>query len=146
MSVFRLTNKFLFSNINIAQNAAILNQNRYLSVSCKRYCAEPPADNKPVAVSSEKDRTKIIPVDISIKYLNSEAYKTTYGDKLVWEQYRRNHLGLFAPRKTRRTCIRKGVISTGLCFLVKNIVLVECKRNLISFLVYLLRKPVSHLS
>lgn len=115
MSVFRLTNKFLFSNINIAQNAAILNHNRLLSVSVKRFCADAPAEEKSSTVSADKDRSKIIPVDISIKYLKSEAYKTTYGDKLVWEQYRRNYKGAFPPRKTRKTCIRKGVISTGLC-------------------------------
>lgn len=114
MSVFRLTNKLFFSNINIAQNSAILNQNRYLSVSLKHFCAQKSAEDKQAADSSDKDRTKIIPVDISIKYLNSEAYKITYGDKLVWEQYRRNHKGLFPPRKTRKTCIRQGVISTGL--------------------------------
>lgn len=59
------------------------------------------------------DRTQIIPVETSMRYLNSSAYKETYGDQLVWEQYRRNHKGAIPPRKTRKTCIRKGVISTG---------------------------------
>ncbi|XP_067621881.1 small ribosomal subunit protein mS40 isoform X2 [Eurosta solidaginis] len=60
-----------------------------------------------------KDRTQVIPVDTSIRYLKSSAYKETYGDTFVWEQYRRNHKGAYAPRKTRKTCIRGGVISTG---------------------------------
>lgn len=60
-----------------------------------------------------KDRTKQIPVETSIRYLNSSAYKQTYGDHLVWEQYRRNHKGPFPPRKTRKTCIRHGMITTG---------------------------------
>lgn len=60
-----------------------------------------------------KDRTKQIPVETSIRYLNSLAYKQTYGDHLVWEQYRRNHKGPFPPRKTRKTCIRHGMITTG---------------------------------
>lgn len=115
MSVFRLTNKFLF-NKSIAQYKPILNQNRFLSLSLKQCCAETTPEDKPAAssINSEKDRTKIIPLDISVKYLKSEAYQATYGDKLVWEQYRRNHKGLFPPRKTRKTCIRKGVISTGM--------------------------------
>ncbi|XP_011194129.1 28S ribosomal protein S18b, mitochondrial isoform X1 [Zeugodacus cucurbitae] len=59
------------------------------------------------------DRTQVIPVETSMRYLKSAAYKETYGDQLVWEQYRRNHKGAIPPRKTRKTCIRKGVISTG---------------------------------
>lgn len=114
MSVFRLANQLLFSNINIAKNSAISNHNRFLSVSLKHFCSQEPSEDKAAAIDSHKDRTKIIPVELSIQYLNSEAYKTTYGDKLVWEQYRRNHKGMFPPRKTRKTCIRKGVISTGL--------------------------------
>lgn len=61
----------------------------------------------------QKDRTQVIPVETSMRYLKSAAYKETYGDQLVWEQYRRNHKGAIPPRKTRKTCIRKGVISTG---------------------------------
>jgi small subunit ribosomal protein S18b, mitochondrial len=59
------------------------------------------------------DRTKIIPVETSVRYLKSTAYQTTYGDQPVWVQYRRNFKGQFAPLKTRKTCIRAGKISTG---------------------------------
>ncbi|RZF37931.1 hypothetical protein LSTR_LSTR005431 [Laodelphax striatellus] len=45
--------------------------------------------------------------------MNSKAYQMTYGDEPVWKQYRRNFKGQFTPRKTRKTCIRKGEISTG---------------------------------
>lgn len=65
------------------------------------------------AIDPSKDRRKAIPVETSIRYLQSPAYKQTYGDQFVWEQYRRNHKGLFPPRKTRKTCIRAGVIATG---------------------------------
>lgn len=41
------------------------------------------------------DRTKVIPVETSIKYLNSSAYKETYGDSPVWEQYRYIHIKVF---------------------------------------------------
>ncbi|XP_065355452.1 small ribosomal subunit protein mS40 [Calliphora vicina] len=60
-----------------------------------------------------KDRSQKIPVETSIRYLKSDAYQQTYGQQFVWEQYRRNHKGLFPPRQTRKTCIRKDTITTG---------------------------------
>lgn len=60
-----------------------------------------------------KDRTKEIPVETSVRYLKSAAFQETYGNQPVWVPYRRNHKGLFPPRKTRRTCIRQGKISCG---------------------------------
>ncbi|KAH8353682.1 hypothetical protein KR084_012661 [Drosophila pseudotakahashii] len=60
-----------------------------------------------------KDRSKAIPVETSMRYLKSAAYKQTYGEDFVWTQYRRNHKGMYAPRKTRKTCIRQNRISTG---------------------------------
>ncbi|XP_068152014.1 small ribosomal subunit protein mS40 [Drosophila tropicalis] len=69
--------------------------------------------NTQSSVPDVNDRTKVIPVESSIRYLKSAAYKQTYGDDFVWTQYRRNHKGMYAPRKTRKTCIRQGKISTG---------------------------------
>lgn len=60
-----------------------------------------------------KDRTQHIPVETSISYLRSPAYFQTYGNNPVFTLYRRNHKGSIPPRKTRKTCIRSGVISTG---------------------------------
>ncbi|XP_017882199.1 28S ribosomal protein S18b, mitochondrial [Ceratina calcarata] len=60
-----------------------------------------------------KDRTTIIPVEVSIRYLKSRAYRETYGDDPVWKIYRRNFKGQFPPKKTRKLCIRGGVIDTG---------------------------------
>ncbi|XP_028127732.1 28S ribosomal protein S18b, mitochondrial [Diabrotica virgifera virgifera] len=60
-----------------------------------------------------KDRTQQIPVETSIRYLKSAAYQQTYEGQPVWVLYRRNHKGLFPPRKTRKTCVRGGQISTG---------------------------------
>ncbi|XP_063529154.1 small ribosomal subunit protein mS40 [Cydia strobilella] len=83
--------------------------------SVRFYCE--PADNgegeeqKPI--DPAKDRTKIIPPETSIRYMQSKAYQQTYGEKPVWFLYRRNHKGAFAPRKTRKTCVRNGIISTG---------------------------------
>ncbi|XP_021939941.1 28S ribosomal protein S18b, mitochondrial isoform X2 [Zootermopsis nevadensis] len=59
------------------------------------------------------DSTTVVPAETSIRYLRSEAYKETYGNEPVWIQYRRNHKGAFPPLKTRKTCIRGGIISTG---------------------------------
>jgi len=67
---------------------------------------------EPLETDAEKKRP-IVDVQTSIKYLASKAYKMTYGDALVWQPYRRNHKGSLPPQKTRKTCIRKGVISTG---------------------------------
>nr|XP_049464566.1 28S ribosomal protein S18b, mitochondrial [Anopheles coluzzii] len=64
-------------------------------------------------VDDPKDRTRVIPVETSIRYLASEAYRQTYQDDPVWKQYRRNHKGPYPPKLTRKTCIRKGRISTG---------------------------------
>lgn len=60
-----------------------------------------------------KDRTLEIPVETSINYLKSLAYQKTYEGQPVWTLYRRNHKGAKAPKKTRKTCIRGGQISTG---------------------------------
>lgn len=60
-----------------------------------------------------KDRTQEIPLETSLRYMKSAAYKKTYGEEPVWVLYRRNHKGSLAPKKTRRTCIRGGMISTG---------------------------------
>lgn len=87
-----------------------IRSNRSVSTSLVSYCT--PAS--PVTAQGiSKDRTEVIPVETSVKYLNSSAYKKTYGEQAVWVQYRRNHKGGIPPRKTRRTCVRGGQISTG---------------------------------
>ncbi|KAF0291035.1 28S ribosomal protein S18b, mitochondrial [Amphibalanus amphitrite] len=71
--------------------------------------AEPPLELRPL----NKDRSNPVPVETSIAYLQSAAYRATYGSEPVWRSYRRNHKGHIPPRKTRRTCIRGGQLSTG---------------------------------
>ncbi|KAB7506060.1 28S ribosomal protein S18b, mitochondrial [Armadillidium nasatum] len=68
-------------------------------------------DKKPV-----REISKIVnkvSVETSMRYLESQAYKTTYGDDPVWVPYRRNFKGQFAPKKTRPTCIKEDVLITG---------------------------------
>lgn len=92
---------------------------RNISTTGARYCdehgnhKEESKNPREKAEESSIDRTKIIPVETSMRYLKSAAYKETYGEEPVWVPYRRNHKGLFPPRKTRKTCIRQGKISTG---------------------------------
>lgn len=50
----------------------------------------------------------------SIKYMNSEAYKKTYGENLVWQLYRRNHKATRPSKNTRLTCINDdGFVDTS---------------------------------
>jgi len=60
-----------------------------------------------------KDRSRIIPPETSIKYLESVAFKTAYGKDPVWKKFRRNFKGQRPPMKTRETCIRQERITTG---------------------------------
>lgn len=69
------------------------------------------SDEKPV--DPAKDRRNPHPVETSIRYIASEAYQKCYGEDPVWKFYRRNHKGMFAPRKTRRTCIRNGIVAAS---------------------------------
>ncbi|XP_070156089.1 small ribosomal subunit protein mS40 [Polyergus mexicanus] len=91
---------------------------RSIISSCPRY-----SDNTKEEITTEGNRSTvctskgahrpIVSVETSIKYMDSDAYKQTYGDNLVWKLYRRNYKGQRAPRKTRKTCVRGGIISTG---------------------------------
>lgn len=101
---------------NITPYSSLLARN--ISLTTAHYCAEhenqqPDKTQQREKEDSSIDRTKIIPVETSIRYLKSSAYKQTYGEDPVWVPYRRNYKGLIPPKKTRKTCIRSGKISTG---------------------------------
>ena len=38
-----------------------------------------------------KDRSRVIPPEISMKYMESVAFKSTYGNDPIWKKYRRNY-------------------------------------------------------
>lgn len=63
--------------------------------------------------SVAKDRRAPVSVETSLGYMESAAYRATYGQGPVWLHYRANHKGHIPPRRTRRTCIRGGRITTG---------------------------------
>lgn len=68
-------------------------------------------NKKPIDPSKVRD--KVIPPEVSIRYMKSKAYCTTYGDEPVWVKYRRNFKGRHPPSKTRRFCIKEGMLRTG---------------------------------
>ncbi|KAG8034533.1 hypothetical protein G9C98_007609 [Cotesia typhae] len=69
------------------------------------------APNNEPPVDPAKDRRNPVPVETSIRYLASDAYKETYGSEPVWKPFRRNHKGAIPPKKTRRTCIKNKHLS-----------------------------------
>ncbi|XP_023324891.1 28S ribosomal protein S18b, mitochondrial [Eurytemora carolleeae] len=80
----------------------------------------------------QKDRSRNIPVELSMKYLESVAYRATYGDEPVWTHYRRNMKGgnLFIP-KTRESCIRdKKIANASPCPICRDEYLVVDYRNI----------------
>ena len=38
-----------------------------------------------------KDRSRVIPPGVSMKYMESVAFKSTYGNDPIWKKYRRNY-------------------------------------------------------
>jgi len=79
----------------------------------------------------EKDRSRIIPPETSMKYMDSKAFETSYGNDFIWRKYRRNMKG--TPRyavKSRETCVRQERITTGSpCPLCRDQYLVLDYRN-----------------
>jgi len=60
-----------------------------------------------------RNRSREIPVELSMAYLESAGYKSTYGDKKIWELYRRNIAGRKTASRTRKSCVIDGRIETG---------------------------------
>lgn len=48
-----------------------------------------------------------------IEYFSSPDFKERYGERLLWEDYRRNYKGQRPNQRTRKSCFRKGEIYTG---------------------------------
>lgn len=91
---------------------SVIQPAKYFSLGTINRCEKSKEEDVSVKDAS-KDRTKVIPVETSVRYLESSAYAETYGSEPVWKLYRRNHKGARPPAKTRKTCIREGKISTG---------------------------------
>ncbi|KAI1305300.1 28S ribosomal protein S18b, mitochondrial [Halotydeus destructor] len=67
-------------------------------------------------MDKSRDRRVPVPLEVALRYMDSQAYATTYGQRLVWHLYRRNHKGLFhvPPAETRRSCVGEdGFITSG---------------------------------
>lgn len=130
----------IVSRIN---GAYLAHQNiRTFSVSALRYCeaanneggGEGEGETKKKSIRYDKpnrDRSNVIPVQTSVEYMKSAAYQITYGNRLVWEGYRRVHKGGTPPRKTRESCIRFKVVTTSSpCPVCRDEYLVLDHRNL----------------
>lgn len=126
MSLLRALGSELFAAYRQGLTSATATTRRTFAVSSIRTSADKvpseveedlqegdPGQTKAVPVDDPKDRTRVIPVETSIRYLASEAYQQTYQGEPVWKNYRRNHKGLYPPKTTRKTCVRKGKLSTG---------------------------------
>jgi|SRR5690349_924243 len=122
MSTMNFITRVNFASLNRINSFSFVSKSlvRSISVTSARHCEVRENQNPEESegkieekVDPAIDRTRIIPVETSIRYLKSSAYNTTYGEQPVWVQYRRNHKGQYPPLKTRKTCIRAGKISTG---------------------------------
>lgn len=118
MNFFTRVSPFFTNLIRINSNSLVSrvstrNFHATASLNCENIENPEESNDQTPPVDPAKDRTRIIPVETSIRYLQSSAYATTYGEQPVWVPYRRNFKGQFPPRLTRKTCIRKGVIATG---------------------------------
>ncbi len=60
---------------------------------------------RPKPPSDPKDRSRVIPLELSLAYMDSAAYRETYGDKKVWQLYRRNFSKGKTYQQTRRSCL-----------------------------------------
>ena len=61
-----------------------------------------------------KDRTRVVPWELSVAYMESDAYVKAYGDLAVWQLYRRNYAHGKTYKPTRKSCTRHGDrITTG---------------------------------
>ena len=82
-------------------------------------------------IPPEKDRRDPVPVEISINYMQSDAYKQTYGIDPVWLRYRRNFKGKILPLKNVTKCIKDGVIiRSNPCPICRDEYLVPDYRNI----------------
>jgi len=67
-----------------------------------------------------KEKTSLVgkPFDFkdaetSMKYMESDAYKLTYGEGAIWKKYARSYGTHRKPQWTRKMCIRRGLYGTG---------------------------------
>ncbi|CAF2359458.1 unnamed protein product [Rotaria sp. Silwood2] len=52
-------------------------------------------------------------IETSLRYMESDAYKTVYGDESVWKNYVRNRIKQRFPHYTRDFCVEEGLYIRG---------------------------------
>ncbi|KAG7166801.1 putative Ribosomal protein S18-containing protein [Homarus americanus] len=58
--------------------------------SARLLCEVTDGEEAKKQVDPAKDRSKVVPVEVSVKYMKTQAYQTTYGSDPVWK--RKTHL------------------------------------------------------
>ncbi|KAI0983226.1 hypothetical protein GJ496_003623 [Pomphorhynchus laevis] len=67
----------------------------------------------------------------SLRYMESESYRKSYGDDPVWINYVRNFKGPIVPNSTRKSCVTKNVFVTGNpCPICRDEYLIVDEKNL----------------
>lgn len=106
-----INSKLLFSRPFSTAEEAVTKKDEQPEASTDE-TSEPTAE-----VSGQKrdpmDRSREIAFDVSIRYLKSRSYQKAYANEEVWRSYVRNHKGVYAPKNTRKTCIRFRRLVTG---------------------------------
>ncbi|XP_025114528.1 28S ribosomal protein S18b, mitochondrial-like [Pomacea canaliculata] len=109
VGLWRVTSSALFCRFVIKNTQTkSFPASRNICFSVSQHAAAKDAEGE----DSGKPKRLIVDPDTSIRYMNSKAYEEAYGGNPVWFHYRRNFKGQVAPR-TRRTCIRQGIIKTA---------------------------------
>ncbi|TRY61603.1 hypothetical protein TCAL_07454 [Tigriopus californicus] len=86
---------------------------RYVFTTPKMLIPDTSANSGTQFAEEGDPRLRDIPVEISMKYMESAAYQETYGEAKVWELYRRNYANGRTYQPTRKNCIRGGKIANG---------------------------------
>lgn len=109
----------------------LLNVRRaFLSLSIPRHAAKaaaPVASSDPATPTAQSaqlthNKTKtslrgtpynVTDIETSLRYMDSDAYKTVYGDLPVWKSYVRNRTNQRLPDYTRDFCAEEGLYTRG---------------------------------
>eukprot|EP00095_Tigriopus_kingsejongensis_P005432 snap_masked-scaffold1978_size23474-processed-gene-0.2 protein:Tk05432 transcript:snap_masked-scaffold1978_size23474-processed-gene-0.2-mRNA-1 annotation:"GM16961" len=93
--------------------------------------SEDPEDGEAQYSEPDDPRVHKVPLEVSLKYMESAAYQETYGDAKIWELYRRNFSKGRTYKPTRKMCVRQGrIASSNPCPICRDEYLVVDYRNI----------------
>ncbi|CAF0836380.1 unnamed protein product [Rotaria sordida] len=99
----------------------------FFSLSSSHDAAKPTTPVDPAAPTAQSaqlahNKTKtslrgtpynVTDIETSLRYMESDAYKTVYGNEPVWKNYVRNRINQRFPHYTRDFCVEEGVYIRG---------------------------------